>query len=283
MNATYRYGRGLVCGLLLGLLGACSTPLQNSAVPNAAHLWVGQDGGSGRWSVKPGDADIEITDLDSIKGDFPPLGYLDTAADLSAPLNLVPGRHSIGLLFGAAFQVYSKPGAPSETVQCRGSGSIDQQFLENHEYRITALWLNTSASRPGTFDVTLWDVTVPDASPAAVQSWSFRGSEVTGPPGYVSLFCPSKSLAQSSGNPKGEVERLAVSACAQGPGKRHQLCTKEKRLEKERLAVTLRVRGRRLQRQLCRIPFLPAVPAVAGMGTGDALRGGIVPRVILRQ
>ena len=186
MNAIYRYGRCSVCGLLLILLGGCSTPLPNSVVPNAADVWVGQYVGTGRWSVKPGDANIEINGVDSVEGKFPPLRYLDTAADLSAPLHLVSGRHSIELQLNAAFQALSRPNAPSETVQTFGSGTIAGLFLANHAYRITALWINGSASGSGTFDVTLWDVTLSDDSPARVKSWSFRGREVAGPTEYYS-------------------------------------------------------------------------------------------------
>jgi len=186
MNAVCKTLQGSVYGLLLALLWGCSTPLQNSVAPNTADVWVGSNQGTGRWSMKPGDSDIGITGLDSMKGDFPPLGYLDTAVDLSAPLHLAPGRHSIKLLLGAVFPVQPRLNAVYETVQTIGSGTIDGLFLANHAYRITALWINGSAHGSGTFDVTLWDVTQSDDSPARVQSWIFRGGQVQGPTHYVS-------------------------------------------------------------------------------------------------
>ena len=74
----------------------------------------------------------------------------------------------------------------SESVETKGSGSIDGLFLANHAYRITALWIDGSAHGSGTFDVTLWDVTQSDDSPARVLSWIFRGGQVQGPTHYVS-------------------------------------------------------------------------------------------------
>jgi hypothetical protein len=136
--------------------------------------------------MKPGDANIEIDGVDSVEGKFPPLGYLDTTADLSTPLHLVPGRHSIDLAMYAVFPVNMGPTHVSESVETKGSGSIDGLFLANHAYRITALWINGSAHGSGTFDVTLWDVTQSDDSPARVQSWIFRGGQVQGPTHYVS-------------------------------------------------------------------------------------------------
>ena len=165
-----------ISGLLLLLLYGCSTPLPNSAVPNAANVWVGSNQGTGRWSMNPGDADIGITRVDSIYGNFPPLSYLDTAVDLSTPLHLVPGRHSIKLLMGAVFAEDMGPAAVSETGQTTASGVIDGLFLSNHSYRITAIWRqdHNASYGFGTFEVTLWDVTLSDDSPVAVQSWSFH-------------------------------------------------------------------------------------------------------------
>jgi hypothetical protein len=162
----------------------CSTPLANSVVPNAADLWVGQYEGTGLWSAEPGNANIEIEGVDADNGVFPPLIALDTAANLSAPLHLVPGRHSIKFRLSTAFFVHSNPGPDFETVQVSGTGNIEEIFLENHGYRLTGLWINGS----GTFEVTLWDVTRSNDSPATAHSrnsWSFRGKEVIGPPGYV--------------------------------------------------------------------------------------------------
>jgi len=186
MNATYKYGRCSVCGLLLILLGGCSTPLPNPAVRSAANVWVGSTQGTGRWSAKPGNADIEITGVDSERGVFPPYGYLDAGGRLSAPLHLVPASHSIDLAMYAVFSVDMGPTQVSQTVEIKGQGVIDGLFLANHAYRITARWINGSASGSGTFDVTLWDVTQSDDSPARVQSWIFRGGQVQGPTHYVS-------------------------------------------------------------------------------------------------
>jgi hypothetical protein len=136
--------------------------------------------------VKPGIADVEIMGVDAQKGAFPPLHYLDTVADLSAPLHLVPGRHSINLLMGTVFPVYMGPTHVSESVMIKGTGTIEELFLSNHAYRITALWINGSAHGPGAFEVTLWDITVSDNSPTAVRSWSFGGWEAQGPPNYGS-------------------------------------------------------------------------------------------------
>jgi hypothetical protein len=130
--------------------------------------------------VKPGNADIGIKGVDSSNGVFPPCYALGTAFDLSSPLHLAPGSHSIKIQFGRAFLVHPNPGPDTETVQVEGSGTIEAQFLENHAYRLTALWIDES----DTFFVTLWDVTVSDDSPAAVQQWSFPGRQVLGPPGY---------------------------------------------------------------------------------------------------
>lgn len=176
--------------LLVALAGlvfsGCSTPLPNSAVRNAADIWVGKDDGTGRWSAKPGDSDIEIIGVDSKRGDFPPLRYLDTAADLSAPLHLAPGRHSIALIAGTVFPVYMGPTHVSESVQTKGSGTIEWLFLPNHAYRITAMWIDGPAHGSGTFEVTLWNVPESDSTPTAMQLWRFRGWEVAGPLHYVS-------------------------------------------------------------------------------------------------
>jgi hypothetical protein len=127
--------------------------------------------------MKPGDASMEITGVDSIKGDFPPLSYLNTAADLSTPLHLVPGKHSIHLLIGVIFvENTGDPIAVPETGQATASGVIDGLFLPNHSYRITAIWEEDHYASwgVGIFRVTLWDVTLSDDSPVAVQSWSFH-------------------------------------------------------------------------------------------------------------
>jgi hypothetical protein len=152
-------------------------------VPNAANVWVGTRGGTGRWSEEPGDGDIEIVGLDTQKGVFPPWGSSDSGCDLSAPFHLVPGRHSIDLAMYAVFPVYMGPTHVSESVEIKGQGVIDGLFLANHAYRITARWIPGSAHGAGSFKVTLWDVTVSDDS---VQSWSFRGWEDQGPRNYGS-------------------------------------------------------------------------------------------------
>ena len=129
MNATYKYGRCSVCGLLLILLGGCSTPLPNPAVRSAANVWVGSTQGTGRWSAKPGNADIEITGVDSERGVFPPYGYLDAGGRLSAPLHLVPASHSIDLAMYAVFSVDMGPTQVSQTVEIKGQGVIDVHHM----------------------------------------------------------------------------------------------------------------------------------------------------------
>ena len=186
MNTLGNYGRCSVCGLLLVMLFGCATPLPNPTVLNAANVWVGSTQGTGRWSAKPGDADIEITGVDSNKGVFPPYGYLDTDGGLSAPFHLVPARHAIDLALYAVFPANMGPTHVSETVEIKGQGVIEGLFLANHAYRITARWINGSASGSGAFEVTLWDVTQSDDSPAKVQSWNFVGWEDQGPRNYGS-------------------------------------------------------------------------------------------------
>jgi hypothetical protein len=170
------------------LLGGCFSvrkQFPNPLVPDAANIWVGQDQETGRWSEKPGNANITIKRVDSTDGEFPP-STMGFDVDYSTPLHLMPGRHSIDLSFGTYFQALPKQDALPETVEVAGSGTIEALFVANHAYRITALWINGSASGTGTFKVILWDLTGTENVGVAARSWNFRGGEVTGPPRYVS-------------------------------------------------------------------------------------------------
>ena len=86
----------------------------------------------------------------------------------------------------AVFPVNMGPTHVSESVQTEGSGTIEELFLANHAYRITAVWINGSAHGSGDFEITLWDVTKSDFESVAVHSWRFRGGEIHGPSRYVS-------------------------------------------------------------------------------------------------
>jgi hypothetical protein len=128
MNTSCKMWQGSVCGLLLVLLGGCSTPLPNSTAPNAADLWVGSNQGTGRWSMNPGDVDIGITRVDSVKGDFPPLSFMDTAVDLSTPLHLAPGRRSIDLLMSRRLRKNTNDSRPRWSMETRKIGRWARQF-----------------------------------------------------------------------------------------------------------------------------------------------------------
>ena len=171
----------LVCGLLLTLSSGClfmRKAFPNPQIADAADLWVSQEEiKTGRWSKYPGNSGILVRRIDSIECVFPPLSYLDTVADLSSPLHLAPGKHSLELIVGSNFQSKPQPGYLPGTVQTRGTGTIEYLFIAKHAYRVTAEW--NSGSRPGngTFKIYLWDITQNENPDNPMQSWTFRGWE----------------------------------------------------------------------------------------------------------